>query len=96
MYCKKCGTQINDDAMFCKKCGAKQTVILSDDEPKEKPDSEEVNKQDLPNNTYTDETNTFIENELSEDNHKTKIKKKWLLLIAVGVSIILIGGTPGG
>lgn len=91
MYCKKCGTQINDDAMFCKKCGAKQTVILSDDEPKEKPDSEEVNKQDLPNNTYTDETNTFIENELSEDNHKTKIKKKWLLLIAVGVSIILIG-----
>lgn len=91
MYCKKCGSQINDGAAFCKKCGAKQTVILSDDEPKEKPDSEEVNKQELPNNTYTDETTTFIENEPSEDNHKTKIKKKWLLLIAIGVPLILIG-----
>lgn len=91
MFCKHCGSQINDDAMFCKKCGTKQTVTLSADEPKGKPDSEEANKQELPNNTYTDETATFIENEPSKDNHKAKIKKKWLLLIAIGVPLILIG-----
>lgn len=27
MYCKNCGAQINDDAVFCEKCGAKQTSI---------------------------------------------------------------------
>lgn len=91
MYCKKCGTQINDDAVFCKKCGAKQTVILSDDEIEEKSNNEEMNKQDLPNNTYMDEPTAFIENEPSKDNHKAKIKKKWLLLIAIGVPLILIG-----
>ena len=91
MYCKKCGLQINDDAVFCKKCGTKQIAILSDDETQEKADSEKINEQELLNNTYTDETTAFIENEPSEDNHKTKIKKKWLLLIAIGVPFILIG-----
>ncbi len=91
MYCKKCGSQINDDAVFCKKCGTKQIAILSDDEPEEKADSEKINEQELLNNTYTDETTAFIENKPSEDNHKTKIKKKWLLLIAIGVPLILIG-----
>lgn len=91
MYCKKCGSQISDGAVFCKKCGAKQTVILSADETGEKINSETINEQELPNNTYTDETATFIENEPSKDNHKAKIKKKWLLLIAIGVPLILIG-----
>ncbi len=25
MYCKKCGFQINDEAVFCQKCSKKQT-----------------------------------------------------------------------
>lgn len=91
MYCKKCGAQINDEALFCKKCGAKQTDILSTDEMEEKSDNEEMNKQEIRSNTYTNETTAFIENEPSKDNHKAKIKKKWLLLIAIGVPLILIG-----
>ena len=91
MFCKKCGFQIKDDAMFCKKCGAKQTDILSTDEMEEKSDNEEMNKQEIRSNTYTNETTAFIENEPSKDNHKAKIKKKWLLLIAIGVPLILIG-----
>ncbi len=91
MYCKKCGTQINDEAVFCKKCGAKQTVILSDYEAEEKINSEKINEQELPNSTYTDETTAFVENEPSKDNHKTKIKKKLFLLLAIGVPFILIG-----
>lgn len=87
MYCKKCGAQINDEALFCKKCGAKQTDILSTDEMEEKSD---MNKQEIRSNTYTDESTTLIENEPSKDNHKTKIKKKWLLLIAISVPLILI------
>lgn len=27
MYCKKCGTQIDNDSEFCRKCGAKTTPI---------------------------------------------------------------------
>lgn len=87
MYCKKCGAQINDEALFCKKCGAKQTDILSTDEMEEKSD---MNKQEIRSNTYTDESTTLIENEPSKDNHKTKIKKKWLLLIVISVPLILI------
>lgn len=30
MYCRNCGAQINDDAVFCEKCGAKQTLIQAE------------------------------------------------------------------
>ena len=33
MYCKKCGTQIDDDSEFCKSCGAKQTTDESSNIP---------------------------------------------------------------
>ena len=34
MYCKQCGTQIADDALFCSKCGTKQDLIPSPIEQK--------------------------------------------------------------
>lgn len=41
MYCKKCGSQINDDAVFCKKCGTPINV--------ENKDAETTNDIPVPN-----------------------------------------------
>ena len=35
MYCKKCGTKIDDDSIFCYMCGANVTQQLESKEPKE-------------------------------------------------------------
>lgn len=93
MYCKKCGAQINDEALFCKKCGAKQTDILSTDETKEKSDNGKMNKQEIGSNTYTDESTTSVKREPDNDiDQKNKRKKiNWPARIIIGVILILIG-----
>lgn len=45
MFCKKCGTQIADDASFCEKCGSKIKVKSLDQNNKVK---EEIQKKPLP------------------------------------------------
>ena len=43
MFCKKCGKQIDDDAIFCKYCGAKLAEVKID-EPVEQIEKEETEK----------------------------------------------------
>ena len=60
MYCKKCGAQINDDAVFCEKCGAKQgsststqhTSSPAQSEPQEKKMTPEEIIKDFDGNLY--------------------------------------------
>ena len=33
MYCKKCGSEIADDAVFCSKCGAMQGAAAQQTQP---------------------------------------------------------------
>lgn len=42
MYCKKCGSEIAEDAVFCPKCGQKQTDqtnIVTESIPTHKPNA---------------------------------------------------------
>jgi hypothetical protein len=48
MYCRKCGTQLNDNAKFCKKCGCKVSTneTLEKNAQKEEASSENLNQDD--------------------------------------------------
>lgn len=43
MYCKKCGTQIDNDSEFCRKCGTKTTPISKTASAEEKETEEDLN-----------------------------------------------------
>lgn len=58
MYCRKCGTQINDSDKFCHKCGTAATAI-SDLEPKTNITEETIPAPEA-NKTETAETHTKI------------------------------------
>lgn len=94
MFCKYCGAQIKDTAAFCKKCGAKQPVILSTDKIKEKSDNEEMNKQEIGSNTYTDVSTASVKKEPNNDIGQSGNKKRkinWPARIIIGVILIMIG-----
>lgn len=94
MYCGKCGSQIDGDSVFCKKCGAKQNVILSANETKEKSDNEEMTEQEILGNTYPDEPTASVKKEPNNDIDQDRNKKRkinWSARIIIGVILILIG-----
>lgn len=95
MYCKNCGSQINDEAVFCKKCGAKQTVVLLTDETKDKSDNEEMDKQEIGGNTsFGEEIETSETKQSKSDSHipfgNKKYKWKWILIISTPILLITI------
>ena len=94
MYCGKCGSQIDGDSVFCKKYGAKQNVILSANETKEKSDNEEMTEQEILGNTYPDEPTASVKKEPNNDIDQDRNKKRkinWSARIIIGVILILIG-----
>lgn len=94
MYCEKCGTQIDDDSVFCQNCGAKQSVILSDHEEKEKSDNAKMTEKEILGNTYPNESIVSVKKEQNNDIDQDKNKKKKInrvVGIIVGVILILIG-----
>ena len=45
MYCKKCGYEIDEDAIFCPKCGTKQSSIPAEPESEQPAGEEEAAKE---------------------------------------------------
>ena len=74
MYCKKCGSQIDNDSVFCPKCGANQTTSLATKETDEKMNGEQVNSQNIYSNTDSEESTAFVKGEPNNENHETKKK----------------------
>ena len=87
MFCKKCGSQIDEDSVFCSKCGAKQTIVSSIKETDEKI-VEQVNSQNIYSDAYT--STTFVKSEPNNENHETKRKKlKKILIPAIAILIVV-------
>ena len=92
MYCKKCGSQIDNDSVFCPKCGANQTTSLATKETDEKMNGEQVNSQNIYSNTDSEESTAFVKGEPNNENHETKIqkkKRKKILIPAIAISLVV-------
>lgn len=86
MFCKNCGNELSDGALFCPKCGSK---IISNDESKfEKSiDSVEIsteNKFESTNNELNNGSN------MVNKQKKKSIKKKILYIILIIISLVLL------
>lgn len=90
MFCKKCGSQIDEDSVFCQKCGAKQTTILATKETDEKMNGEQANSQNVYSDTYSEESVAFVKSESNNENHERKSKKKKRKKILIPAIAILL------
>lgn len=85
MFCKKCGKQIDEDALFCPRCG---TSVKSDSStPNIKSNEDKLKMEEQLYNTK----------DKSNDNSQKKDKKKVnsKILLTVAISLIIIGIVGG-
>lgn len=68
MFCEKCGTEINDDAMFCSKCG--QSVVKSE---------RTIQTIEYANNSDTRDKTKIITNNKNSKNIRD-VNEKWQIL----------------
>ena len=90
MFCKKCGSQIDEDSVFCSKCGANQTIVSSIKETDEKINVGQVSSQNIYSGTNSEKSTTFVKSEPDNEKHETKGNKKKLKMILIPSIAILI------
>ena len=97
MYCNKCGTLNDDDAIFCEQCGKKIVKVDSSSEIPNKPNHIEKNDPEFPeicnNDTFKSES---TENHNKGDKLKPPKKKRVRpgFLIALIILLLLIISLP--
>lgn len=76
MYCKNCGAQINDGAVFCEKCGAKQIDQSEADaqKPDTVPQTDEEIIKDFEGNVYAASKYLHLRDGISMKEAKKRIK----------------------
>ncbi len=90
MFCKKCGSQINDGSAFCPECGTKQFVITAGRETEEHLDQKEITAQEIQDNPYAeDHSTTSVNKELQSDTKKAKNKKKKMAIIIAFIIVLI-------
>ena len=89
MFCKKCGSQIDEDSVFCSKCGANQTIVSSITDEK----INDENSQNIYSDTNSEKSTTFVKSEPNNEKHETKGNKKKLKMILIPSVAILIAVT---
>lgn len=84
MFCKYCGAQISDDAIFCKKCGKRLKSDIKKEQNSPVPENvkpecdfelmkhENSGKTELPINKITEEKETEKKTPVNESNQETQ------------------------
>lgn len=86
MYCRKCGTKIEDDSLFCLRCGTK---VLEYAHKKNSPTSEEI-KNEKHNPKDNTQKGTLVV-ETNKIRHP-RLKKPLVLIMFIGMFIYILTG----
>ena len=112
MYCKKCGNEVSDDAVFCSKCGCKLQEESLGGDGGENNDNKENNESKTANAEGADgvngENSDFAEDKNGEDikekeenrenneNNGVKGNKKKKIIIAAAAAVIVVAIIAAG
>ena len=94
MFCKKCGTQIEDDALFCYKCGEKTGAAQAADPAAEAPSDSSNNKTGFDPSKLTAAANNGIK-ALKSDRKLLMMAGGILALILVIIIVVVITALSG-
>jgi len=104
MFCKGCGNNLKEGAMFCTSCGKEvkikqdDTVVQSDSSPEvspapKPPEDTEVNQEHQSlDNQQPQQYQHLAQQTLNVNNSRTVQKKNMILYALVGVVFFLVGG----
>lgn len=97
MFCKKCGTKLDENASFCEACG---TEIISKKQDTPKSEVIEENIVSLSDNSEVDNKNDdnsmdSLKQTITSENKPKKNKKMLILIVAILVVIAAIIGMNG-